>query len=231
MEKTFHYIGHGIYTIPEASRLTKIPSRVINRWIKGYKYKKNNTTKTLPPLFSNDYAIIDEKISLSFLDLIEIRFINAFREHGVSWQSIKIASKNAAKLLQFTHPFSLRKIYTDGKYIITKIANEENVEDLLNLVDTQYEIEEILSSLLREGLDFSEMDIASKWWPLGKSHSIVIDPERNLGKPIIDKYNITTHVIYQTFKTVNSLDEVASWYEIDKKYVQEAVEYESSLVA
>ena len=31
-------IGLGIYSIPEAARLTKVPNNTIYRWIRGYKY-------------------------------------------------------------------------------------------------------------------------------------------------------------------------------------------------
>ncbi len=37
--------------------------------------------------------------ALDFADLIEIRFLDAFIAHGVSWKSIRIASQRAKELL------------------------------------------------------------------------------------------------------------------------------------
>ena len=81
------YLGKGIYSIAYASKLTNIYERIhpvkINRWVKGYKGKN--------PILSVDYDPINGFYSLSFLDLIELFFINAFRKHGVSLRTIKNA--------------------------------------------------------------------------------------------------------------------------------------------
>ena len=35
------YIGHGVYSVAEAARLTGVPASTIRRWTRGYSYPRN----------------------------------------------------------------------------------------------------------------------------------------------------------------------------------------------
>jgi uncharacterized protein (DUF433 family) len=231
VSKTADYIGQGIYSIPDVSRLTSIDSRKIARWVRGYEYHNRTGSGAVEPVFGSDYDSVNGKVALSFLDMVEIRFVDAFRRHGVSWRAIRIASMKAAELLKCGHPFSMRKFLTDGRTIIARIAHEQNDIELIDLVTDQFEFDKIITPYLYEGLDFSKHDTATRWWPLGKKHSIVIDPQRNFGKPIIDRYNVPTFTIAASFKGNKSYSEIAKWFEIDPRSVKEAIEFERKLVA
>ena len=95
-------IGLGIYSIPEASRLTKVPNQTIYRWIRGYKYRSENETRNMEPLWTRDIPEIDGENAVSFLDLLEIRFIDAFRSAGVSWKFIREAALKAQDVFDTT---------------------------------------------------------------------------------------------------------------------------------
>ena len=159
--------------------------------------------------------------------MLELRFVDAFRQHGVSWRAIRTASRRTAELLGCDHPFSMRKFLTDGKTIVARIAHEEDEPELIDLVTTQYAFDRIISPLLYEGLDFSRGDTATRWWPQAKKRSIVIDPQRNFGKPILDKYNIPTATIAATYRGNKSYKKVAQWFEIDPASVKDAVDSSS----
>jgi uncharacterized protein (DUF433 family) len=225
------YIGQGIYSVSEVARLTDIDARKIMRWLIGYQYNNRTGSGEVDPVFHSSYKAVNGKIALSFLDMVEIRFVDAFRKHGVSWRAIRIASHKAAELLGRDHPFSMRKFLTDGKTIIARIAQEQNDIELIDLVTDQYEFDKIITPFLYEGLDFSKHDTATRWWPLGKKHSIVIDPQRSFGKPILDKYNIPTATIVASYKGNKSYAEIAKWFEIDLRSVKDAVDFERNLAA
>jgi len=201
------------------------------RWLRGYEYHNRTRSGASEPVFQSDYGTVNGKVALSFLDMVEIRFVDAFRRHGVSWRAIRIASHKAAEMLDFDHPFSMRKFLTDGKTIIARIAHEENDVELIDLVTDQFAFDKIITPYLYEGLDFSKHDTATRWWPLGKKHSIVIDPRRSFGKPILDKYNIPTSTIAASYKGNKSYSEIAKWFEIDQRTVKEAVDFERKLAA
>ena len=223
------YIGHGIYTYKEASHLTGISNNTLRRWIEGYSVKKSQSK--IPPVFSGDYNKIDSTQILSFLDIIEVLFIKSFHGYGIGLQTIRIAIRQASKLLDSRHPFAMRKFYTDGHTILAKIVQNTNSVDLLDLIKKQYQLVDIVLPTLYECIDFNNYDIAEKWWPLGKDFGIVVDPERNFGKPIIDDINIGTQLIMDLYSSGHSKEDIVDWYDIDLKYVNMALQFEKRLAA
>jgi len=115
---------------------------------------------------------MDNKLALSFRDLLELRFVDAFIRLGVSWRTMRRAHENAQQELKTTHPFCSRRIETDGKNILLRQAKEDSDEALLNLVTHQREFSRIVQDFLKE-LEFSGDDII--WWLLGKERQIIVD--------------------------------------------------------
>jgi uncharacterized protein (DUF433 family) len=64
-----------------------------------------------------------------------------------------------------------------------------------------------------------------------KKQEIVLDPARNLGQPILNKYNVKTELIYELYKTNHSISEISDWYELDKNSIQAAISFEKGLMA
>ena len=83
------YLGIGIYGVPEAARLTGVSAPRIRRWVKGYTFRVRGSARRSAPVWQSQLPRLDHQIAVSFLDLIEIRFVNAFLEHGVSWPTIR----------------------------------------------------------------------------------------------------------------------------------------------
>src|SRR5436305_6279153 len=106
-------LGLGVYSVPEAARLTGVSSRRIRRWLQGYSYSAGGAPHTSPPLWRRQIAS-QESLILSFRDLLEVRFVDAFRRHGVGWKAIRVAAECAAEIVQDSYPFSTRRFKTDG---------------------------------------------------------------------------------------------------------------------
>ncbi len=219
-------IGLGIYSIPEASRLTKVPNQTIYRWIRGYKYRSENETRNMEPLWTRDIPEIDGENAVSFLDLLEIRFIDAFRSAGVSWKFIREAALKAQDVFDTTHPFTTQKFRTDGIHIFSSFS--ENNNDLtLDLNNANYAMENIIEPLLYKGIEFESNQMA-RWYPY-KNKKIVIDPQRSFGRPILNEYGIATDIIYAAFNKEKSEKRIADWYDIDIASVKSAIDYERGL--
>jgi hypothetical protein len=93
------YFNTGLYTISEASRLTGVSRGRIRRWLRGYHYRSRQKSYTSRPLWRGQWEPIDHTLALGFLDLIEIRFVDAFRRVGVSWATLRRANERARKCL------------------------------------------------------------------------------------------------------------------------------------
>jgi uncharacterized protein (DUF433 family) len=170
-------------------------------------------------------------VIISFLDLAELLFINTFMEYGISIQKIRRAALFASNMLNDYHPFAIKKIYTDGKSIFARMAEIENDASLIDLINKQFQFDKIVEPLLFDSIDFNKYDRAERWWPNGKEKNIVLDPARNFGQPILNKYNTRTEVIFELYKNDHSIEEIVEWYEIDKDSIIEAIEFEQGLTA
>ena len=225
------YIGKGIYPLTSAAKILKVNPQKMRRWIKGYTYSKNMEYHSSKPLFQIEFEYDPDDVVISFLDLAELLFVKTFVQYGISLQKIRKAAIAASNLLNTSHPFAIKKMFTDRKTIFAKIAQEENDTSLLDLLNKQFQLDEVVEPILYECIDFNEYDYAEKWWPLGKKKDIVLDPSRNMGQPILNKYNVRTELIYELYKTNHSINEISEWYELDEKSIEAAISFEKDLAA
>jgi len=230
-EAVMTYLGKGIYTLPSASRIIKIDSQKMRRWVNGYTRQRDAEPHYSEPLIKPEFKHVPDNAVLSFLDLMELLFIKNFVQHGISIQKIRKAAASAAALLNTSHPFAVRKMYTDGKGIFARYAEENKDPLLLDLIHRQFQFDEVIAPLLYENIDFDVYDCARKWWPDGKNSGVVLDPQRNFGRPILDRHNVRTELIYELYKTNHSLDEISDWYELGKDEIEVAIGFEKGLAA
>src|SRR6185369_8483607 len=83
-------VAGGFYTVREAARLLSIaqPAKIVG-WLHGHKGRGRG------PIIQRQYQPIDGAQELSFLDLIEVRFVEHFRKQGVSLQALRKAAATA----------------------------------------------------------------------------------------------------------------------------------------
>ena len=222
-------LGLGLYTIPEGARLTGVPGRSIRRWLLGYRYRRDDATHAQPSVWRADAPTVDGVTGLSFLDLIEVRFVHAFRQHGVSWKVIRLAAERACEEFQRTHPFVSRRFKTDGRWIVLETIEEAGERNLLDLVRNQFEFEKIVAPLLKGGLEFADDDEVVRWFPNWPKRQVVIDPGRCFGRPIVAAGGVPTEILAKAVEVEGSARTVAKWYEVPLSAVEAAVEFEGRL--
>lgn len=226
----FVNVGRGVYSLSEASLLTGVNRYRISRWTRGYTFTHHEIRQTMPAIIGREPDSAGSPI-LTFADLIEIRFLEAFRQHGVSTRALRIASQRAKELLGRHHPFSTQIFMSDGRTILAEITKETGDKVLLDIVNKQYVFEKVVASYLYLGLDFNDLKEPARWWPLGKDHSVVIDPRRAFGAPIVAKAGIPTKILNSAMSAEKSVEIVANWYGISIEEVRDAVQFETKLAA
>lgn len=220
----------GIYTIPEASRLTRVSASRIRRWMKGYDFKTKKERHHSNPVWTGQLPRIDDQVAVGFKDLMEIRFVDEFIRLGVSWKTMRLAHQAAKTKLGTDHPFCTHKFETDGREILLQQAQASGDDCLIDITNDQRQFKRIVTPFLKE-LDFSDQSV-SRWWPLGKQHLVVVDPARNLGQPTVTHSGVPTRVLANSVKAnQGSIESVAHWFEITPAEVRDAVVYETQLSA
>lgn len=223
--------GIGLYTFPEAARLTKIPVRDLRRWLDGYSYRdKKRESVSVDPLWEPELAG-DDLDGISFHDLLEVQFVHAFREHGVSLHAIRAASLRARELFKTDYPFTSQRFRTDGRTIFASAIEETGETELLDLVKQQYAFRKVIEPSLRAGIEFGADEMAARWYPSPRSKAIVLDPAIAFGKPIVTHGSVRTSILSEAFNAEGNKNLVARLYEVPVAAVEAAIAFEERLAA
>lgn len=223
-------LAHGIYSVPEAAKLTGIPARNLRRWVFGY-----GKGKRYEPLWTPEYSDEDD-LALSFHDLLEVRFVHTFRSHNISLQAIRAAAAYAREVFNTRYPFTCRRFQTDGRSIFAAIVRdveEEGEEDekLLDLVRRQFVFRQVVAPSLYKGIEYDAGGEAEKWYPVeDKSRAIVLDPRKSFGKPILERFNVPTEIVYHSLQVEKDARKVSRIFEIPISEVRAAERYEKRIL-
>ena len=217
--------------MPEAARLTKVPSRSIRRWLLGYCRRPAEGAYEIPAVWGAQIPPTDGTVGLGFHDLMEVRFVNEFRRHGVSWNTIRLAAQRARQDFQRDHPFSTQRFRTDGRIIFAEIIEKTGETKLLDMIRNQYAFHQVVSQSLYAGLEFSSRDEVVRWYPMSPKRQVVIDPERAFGRPIVVREGVPTAVLAKAVDVEGSVESVAKWFEVNPQAIRAAVAFERELGA
>ena len=236
-------VGLGVYTLPEAARLIHAEPRLVRRWLKGYRHthpgvEGQRTTSFSPPLWATQYAGDPDfgVEAIGFLDLLELRVVKSFVDAGVALQVVRRCLERARSMFGTSHPLTSAQFRTDGRTIYLQSLREAESEDLLDLKSSQYAFKAVIKPSLFAGIDYDDDGQARRWFP-AEHHSklIVIDPERQFGKPMLTESAVPTRALYASYKAEGgdkaAAAMVARLFELPVKEVQAAVKFEADLQA
>ena len=223
----YRYIGKGLYTLYEAAAFTEVSWARVRHWVRGdLRTELSKGRYRIPSIIKADFGKISGKWALSFMDLMEIRMIFALEGLGVSLHTIRNAHIAAIDLFKTKHPFIERLLWTDGKGIWVRIA--ENLFDVrfLEVIKRQYELPKVTEMFL-EKVDFeSDYTIPIRFWPLKREKGIVIDPLRGFGQPITANEGVPTIALAKAVKAEGSFETVAKYFEVSEDLVKESYFFE-----
>lgn len=211
-------IGSGLYTVPEISNILRLPYHKTNLWINKY------WDGELGKVFEGQYSWkIGNSKAINFQTLIEFYILILLAESGVKTREVLNAHKELSRKFNTPYPFSkkdiLDKIKTEGKKIFLELG-----DDIISLDGTK-QLNLMIIKQFFKNLDFDDNSIVSKFWPLGKDKSIVVDPKRQFGHATIEKTNIFPETIFNMFKAGEPIEFIAFAYNLDEKSVRDAINY------
>ena len=227
----------GFYTIRDAARLIEVGSKTrIAGWLRGYPGRE------IDPLLARDFQPIEGKQELSFLDLMEVRFVEHFREQGVSVRALRQALQTARQIFGDDKPLVSQKIRfvttEDRKNVFVEealkpAAKETEDTRLWSLLNRQYEMYEFIMDRLARGVVFDPAtQIATRWAPRPDEFpTIHVDPRVAYGQPALPS-GYPTQVIYEAWQAEDEdYGTVADGFNIGLEDVQTAVMFERKIDA
>ena len=220
----------GIYTVPDATRLTGVSPWRIRRWLRGYEFRVKHGRHRSEPVWQGQLEPIDHSMAVGFLDLVELRCVDAFLRAGVGWKTLRLAHSHAQAVLKLTHPFCTNQFKVAGREIILELPQDDAEPQLWEIAGNQRVFDRITRPFMKD-LVFAQGALPTQWWPMGTNRLVVLDPRRSFGQPIVSRNGVPTIILDRSVKAAGSVREVAAWYEVDRAEVHDAVEFEEQLAA
>ncbi|MBK6851722.1 MAG: DUF433 domain-containing protein [Burkholderiales bacterium] len=234
-------LGLGVYNLADAARLIRIDRRSIKRWMYGYTHSHRNGEEVeqrhAAPLWSPQYTSdeLGERV-IGFHDLLELRVVRQFVDHGVPLQVVRRCLDTARELFGTDYPLTRRSFVTDGATIyvesIEAARTSGEIEDghLLNLRSRQYAFKAIIKDSLYAGIEY-EGGTARRWYPEPRTKAVVVDPALQFGQPIVEACGVPTVTLYTAFEAEQrDRARVARLFDVEPRHVDAAVRFECELL-
>jgi uncharacterized protein (DUF433 family) len=229
-----HPLASGFYTVSEAAKLIAVGNEQrIRGWLKGY------PRRHVGPLLVRDFEPINKKEELSFLDLMEVRFVEHFREAGVKANTLRQVAQRLRTEFKLPHPFANERVVLVAdksdvfvEDVLKDSAKEHEDKRLLSLLTSNYVMYEAIKRSLIPGLRFDPSTrLIRSWKPRPDQFPIIrIDPKIAYGQPSVPE-GIPTATLYESWLAEDEdYDAVAYWYELSSPTVKQAIEFEKALV-
>jgi uncharacterized protein (DUF433 family) len=217
-EKPIISLGTGIYTMPDVAAILDLPLPKVRRWFRSYwaaQFGESTNTR-----FSEGEG---RELVVNFHTLIEFYVFYCLRESGVSVQRIVNAHKILEERLKTPHPFATATILAEqgGRILFDEIGQLIRADKSLQLVIRQF-IEPFCRNI-----EFGSDKLAKTFYPLGRESSIVVDPRRRFGQPVISNTNITPDTVFGLHRAGESNEFIGRIYDLTAKQVADAIAYNS----
>jgi uncharacterized protein (DUF433 family)/DNA-binding transcriptional MerR regulator len=219
----------GFYTLREAANLIALD--VIGVTESALRRFFTPTQKYGPAVRSDRVSERGRIRDISFLDLMELRFIAHFRRQGVSAQALRTLAADMREELG-PHPFAHKDIVfrTDLRKIYSEIAKKEGDKQLLELSSKQYMLD-LIEDSLKQGVDWDARKYSKNWQPRALDFpEIVIDPRMSFGQPSLASKGVAIDTLWEAVEAEGGdYEAVAAWYGISRNELEQAIKFRQRL--
>lgn len=216
-------LSSGVYWLSEVRSLAGVSPEVSRRYVRDYKGRRG--------LWGGGAQRLERRYYATFRDLMELRFVNAFRIAGVSWRRILRAAEYAGWRFGTDYPFSHRRFQTDGADVFD--YNDSGPEQVSRT--GQMAFATIIGPSLFNPVQYID-DTPARWYPAEEwgldsvGRDVMIDPGFSFGAPVVSERRIPTDTLYRNFVAEGrSAAATARSYMISENAVGQAVAFEEEL--
>jgi uncharacterized protein (DUF433 family) len=164
-----------------------------------------------------------ERRFLSFTNLVEVHVLAAMRrKHALKLEAIRKAVRYMHEALDVEHPLATKQFKTNGVDLF--------VEWLGKIINVSREGQLGIKAVLTDSLarvEYDKRGRAVRLFPMlrreGTPKSIVIDPRRAFGRPVIVGTAVPAADIRSRFDAGDSVEELARDFELAPKLIEDAL--------
>lgn len=205
------YLPH--YQVREAARYARITPQTVVQWQKG------GAGPALAPR--------EERIALSYLQLIEVAVVAALRGAGVAMRRVRDTREYLSKTLKSEFPFAEYRFKTDGRRLFVDFAQivgpKKGRGKLLRPDQGGQLAWEAVIGRLQE-FEYEHKGIVIRWHVGGPKSAVTIDPRVSFGAPMVN--GIPTWAVKGRWAIGESPDEISDDFGLRKVEVLDALRFE-----
>jgi uncharacterized protein (DUF433 family) len=197
------------YQIGEAAAYAKIAPQTVVAWHK---------------IEAALLAQREKRAALSYMQLIEVAVVAAFRKAGVPLKRIRAAREYAARNLKSEYPFAEYSFKEEGQHLWLDSGQIDVKPGTVLSADQGGQLAwESVIGRLRE-FEYEKDGIVLRWHLAGPSSPIIIDPRISFGAPAVK--GVPTWIIRGRWNAGESDSDIAADFGIKKEDVREALRFE-----
>ena len=170
----------------------------------------------------------EARSALSYLQLIEVAVVAAFRKAGVSMPRIRAARAYAQNELKSEYPFAEYRFKENAKHLYLDAQQVGLKSGTVLQADQGGQLGwESIIGRLRE-FEY-EKEVALRWYVAGEGKPIVIDPRVSFGAPAV--HGTPTWIIRARLEAGESNSDIAEDFGIKPEEVRQALKFEESVAS
>ena len=213
------------YLLAEAARYVRLPVATLRSWTLGRQYPTAQGRADFPPLIR---PASRKPPALSFSNLIEAHVLRSLRtDHGVPVKELRRALSYAEKSLRIDRLLLRPELRAEaGRVFLDRYG------ELIELTASgQLAMRRLFDEHLKR-IEWDSSRFPVRLFPFlsasapSAERPIVIDPRIAFGRPIVASRGITTLTIAERVDAGESVDDIATDYDLARSDIEEAVVYE-----
>lgn len=169
----------------------------------------------------------EKRASLSYMQLIEVAVVAAFRKMGVAMKTIRATREYSQHVLKSEYPFATLRFKEEGRHLFLDSTQVDNVHPgTVVQADQggQLAWETVIGRLREFEYEDGEEQLALKWHVAGRSSPILIDPRIAFGAPTVK--GTPTWIIKGRWDAGESDSDIADDFGIKPDEVRQALKFE-----
>lgn len=206
------------YSMGEAARILRVPKPTLRTWCLGWQQTRSRRAQA--PVLIPDGR--DENGTyLSFFNLIESGFLNAYRQAGASMQRLRAALDFCRSRLEIERPLLTERFRLDGRDLVLEFDRK-----LLNAsAGGQF----LWPDAVEQWLTDIDYDAVGPYqvWIAGRGRPILVNPRIGFGAPILASCGVRTEEILERFLENEQPAEIAEDFGAKVDEVLEAIRWET----
>lgn len=211
-------VNRPLYSFAEADRIVRVSSGTSRRWLKGRYFWYGGERREMEPVT----PMSDTKEAVTFVDLMEVATIGQLRKRNFSLKRIRQINAYCRLYLKEPRPLVTQKFKVAGQDIFLDVDFDVLVE--VGREAGMLAWREVLEPFL-EDVEY-ENELVRRWWPLGREHMVVVDPDYGFGLPVVEGTGVRTEIIAERHRAGDSTKEIAYDFDVTPKQIDDALRWE-----